>query len=357
MSSVFALAAPGPNSSYTYGNATTNFRVVFGSSPQPFHIDVDPNFVANTQLKASLTRLTEDIDQPDWVDGPPRHNMSHIRDYWTNDFDWFDVQAHLNAKFKQFTTTVTAGPNYTYPIPLHFVHHRSPRKDAIPLLYIHSSPGSFLEVEDIIDPLTNPLNDALPAFHVVAPDIPGFGFSPSAQQVGLGLRETGQGFDNLMSQLGYKKYVVAGGDFGALTLRHMAPDFPDSIVSVLSTFYLVYPNATDLERFAKNQTSPMENANIAVTNNIITSNGYAAIQSTTPLQLAVGMTDSPVGTAAWIYNVMYQAAPGYFWTAKQIVTWAMLYYIQGPYGAFRTYKEATEVCSALCFALSLLITY
>jgi pimeloyl-ACP methyl ester carboxylesterase len=92
----------------------------------------------------------------------------------------------------------------------------------------------FVEVENIIDLLTNPPNDTLSAFHVVAPDIPGFGFSPAPEHPGLGLREAGQGFNNLMSQLGYSKYIIGGGDFGALTLRHMATDFPDSMVSVLS---------------------------------------------------------------------------------------------------------------------------
>ncbi len=138
---------------------------------------------------------------------------------------------------------VTAGPNYTHPIPLHFVHHRSPRQDAIPLLHIHDSLGSFIEVEGIIDSLTNPQDTTAPAFHVVAPDIPGFGFSPAPEFPGLGLREVGQGFNDLMSQLGYERYVIGGGDFGALTLRHMATDFPDSVASVCSYFYLVYPNS------------------------------------------------------------------------------------------------------------------
>lgn len=142
---------------------------------------------------------------------------------------------------------MTAGPNYPYPIPLHFAHHQSPREDAVSLLYINSPPGSFIEVENIVDLLTDPPNGTVPAFHVVAPDTPGFGFSPAPQHPGLGLRQAGQGFSSLMSQLSYDKYVIGGGGFGALTLRHMAIDFPESVVSVLSNFYLVLPNATDLQ--------------------------------------------------------------------------------------------------------------
>ena len=328
-----------------YGGS--NFKASYGDSPQPFEIDVDPEFVSYVKLKVNLTRYTTAIHVPDWLEGPPKQNISSLRDYWLEQYDWFSVQARLNTNLKQFTTVVTAGPNYTHPIPLHFVHHRSPRQDAIPLLHIHDSPGSFIEIEGIIDFLTNPQDDTAPAFHVVAPDIPGFGFSPAPEFPGLGLREVGQSFNDLMSQLGYNKYVIGGGDFGALTLRHMATDFPMTVASVCSNFYLVYPNATDLARQARNETTPMENANIAVANRIATTDGYAAIQETTPLQLAVGMTDSPIGTAAWIWEVMYGAAPGYIWTLEQVVTWTMTYYIQGPYGAFRMYKEAARVSIAM----------
>ena len=124
----------------------------------------------------------------------------------------------------------------------------------------------------------------------------------------------------------------------------MATDFPSNVVSVLSTFYLVYPNSVDLERFVKNEATAMENMNIAISNSILVTDGYAAIQRTTPLQLAVEMTDSPLRTATWIYSIMHVAAPGYSWTAEQISTWTMFYYLQGPYGAFRMYKEATNVC-------------
>ncbi|KAK4551914.1 hypothetical protein LTR86_010815 [Recurvomyces mirabilis] len=337
---IFAAPSQRPNPGNTSVYGDLHFRASYSDSPQRFEIDVDPEFVSYVKSKIDLTRYTRDLHISDWVEGPPKQNISSLRDYWSQEYDWFSVQKHLNANLKQFTTTVNAGPNYTHSIPLHFVHHQSHRQDAIPLLHIHDSPGSFMEIEGIIDSLTHPPNDSTPAFHVVAPDIPGFGFSPAPAFPGLGLREAGQGFNHLMSQLGYNRYVIGGGDFGALTLRHMATDFPESVASVLSNFYLVYPNATDLARQARNETSPIENANIAIANSITTTDGYAAIQETTPLQLSVAMTDSPIGTAAWIWEVMYQATPGFIWPLSDVITWTMMYYIQGPYGAFRMYKEA-----------------
>lgn len=335
-------------SSYT-SNATNygdlNFKATFGTNPQPFKIQVDPEFVRITKLKASLTRYTTDLNQPDFADGPPRHNITTIRNYWVDEYDWHSTEQEINQNLTQYTTTVYADANYTYPIPLHFVHHRSPRADAIPLLFIHGWPGSFLEVGKIINDLTNPPNDSLPAFHVVAPSLPGFGFSPAPAYPGLGLREAGQAFKNLMTkQLNYPKFVVQGGDFGGFTLRYMAGDFPNIVVSALSNFFIIAPNATDLARYEAGTTTEEENLNIedlTVFENSYA--GYRDIQQTRPLQLAVAMTDSPVGFAAWIYDFMFLHVDGYPWTPKEIITWAMMYYIQGPYSGLAMYKELAKV--------------
>jgi pimeloyl-ACP methyl ester carboxylesterase len=326
-----------------------NFKATFGPIPQLFTIDVDPSFIRETKLKASLTRYTLDINQPDFVDGPPRHNVSTIRDYWVNQYDWYSVERDINQKFTQFTTTVFADANYTAPIPLHFVHHKSHRPDAIPLLFIHGWPGSFLEVGKIIDDLTSPPNSSVPAFHVVTPSLPGYGFSPAPTEPGLGLREVGQAFNNLMTkQLNYPKYVIQGGDFGGFTLRYMAGDFPDTVVSGLSNFFPIPPNATDLERYFAGQTTPEENFNIESLNTFETYYaGYRDIQQTRPLQLAVGMTDSPVGFAAWIYDFMFLHVDAYPWTPEEIITWAMMYYIQGPYGGFAMYHELAKVSGSV----------
>ena len=75
-----------------------NFNATFGSSPAPFEIDVDPGFIKNTVLKASLTRYAVDVEQPDLLDGPPKHNVTTVRDYWVNQYNWFDVQDQLNQR-------------------------------------------------------------------------------------------------------------------------------------------------------------------------------------------------------------------------------------------------------------------
>ena len=197
-----------------------------------------------------------------------------------------------------------------------------------------------MEVDNILDGLLNPPNTSSPAFHVVAPSIPGFAFSPAPRIPGWGTRETGYAFHALMQQLNYTQYVIQGGDFGGVTLHWMAADNPSSVVSILSNFWWIPPNDTDLVRYSEGLTTADENTTIETLNFYETqTSGYRLIQDTKPLTLAIGMTDSPVGFAMWIYSLMIGAVDHYTWTPEEIITWSMMYYIQGPYGGMRIYKE------------------
>jgi hypothetical protein len=235
--------------------------------------------------------------------------------------------------------------NFTAPIPLHFVHHISPRADAIPLLFLHGYPGSFLEVGTIINDLTHPSSPSSPAFHVVAPSIPGFGFSPAPTVPGLNLQVAGAAYNSLMLQLNYTKYVIQGGDLGAITSHFIAGDFPDNVVSVHSNFWLSFPNATDIARFENGTTTKDENTTItnlkAFAHGL---SGFTHIQETMPLELAIALGDSPVGYAMWIYTLMFFGVDGYQWQPEEIITWSMMHFIQGPFSAIRMYKECALVC-------------
>ncbi|KAH8705876.1 Alpha/Beta hydrolase protein [Talaromyces proteolyticus] len=325
-----------------YGDSLP-FRANFSDSPQPFNIDVDKDFIDNTVLKASLTRFVTPVDEKEYLEGPPVHNATTVRDYWVNEYNWYNTQNRLNQKLHQYTTTVklNTSAQYSQPIPLHFVHHRSPRVDAIPLLFIHGWPGSFIEVENIIDGLTNPPNATLPAFHVVAPSIPGFAFSPAVVATGFGDYEAAQAFHALMMQLEYEKYVIQAGDVGGIILRYQAHLFPDNVLAGLDNFWVVSPSETDRERYSRNQTTADETYIIDSLDSFFDNLwGYGQIQQTRPLKLAHAMTDSPVGLAMWIYDAVIQAVENRdVWTPEEIITWTMMHYIQGPYGGFRLYRE------------------
>ncbi|TVY42918.1 putative epoxide hydrolase [Lachnellula occidentalis] len=323
-----------------------NFEASFGKAPAPFKIKVEPDFIALTKQKVSLTRMVEDVEQPDYSDGPPIHFASSVRNYWAREYDWESVQDRLNSALSQYTTTVElpASSSYKKYVPLHFVHHTSSRSDAIPLLFIHGWPGSFLEVQNIIEELTNPSQADAQAFHVVAPSVPGFAFSPAPTSPGFGYIESAHAFDALMKQLNYSKYVIQGGDLGGLILRHQAYLYPDSVISCLSNFWVVAPNQSDLERYRDNKTTADETATIQNYEGFTKNSwSYGQIQQQRPLRLGFGLTDSPVGLAMWIYDAMW---PGVsdpsFWSTEDIITWTMMHWIQGPYGATRIYREAAK---------------
>ncbi|EXJ78913.1 hypothetical protein A1O3_08413 [Capronia epimyces CBS 606.96] len=327
-----------------------NFAVTFSEEILPFKISVKQDFLDLTSLKVSLTRFTEDQEHPEEnVDGPAQHYVREITRFWTDNYDWRSVEAHLNQSLNHFTTTVqtplTAHHRYADPVPLHFVHHKSGRPDAIPLLFVHGWPGSFLEVESLVAPLTEPPDSGSLAFDVVAPSIPGYGFSPSPRKPGFGYRQAGATFRALMLKLGYDKYVFQGGDAGDLINRYAAVDLPDNVVSGLSNFWVTPPREGDLVRRAQNQTSDDETYVIDLYQSFTaTSWGYAQLQQTRPSRLAIGLTDSPIGLAMWIYDSVRAGVtdPAKIWTPDRLITWTMMHWINGPYGAFSLYKNGAQ---------------
>lgn len=338
------IAASEPHDEY----GALNFKAAFGQSPEPMIIDVDPIFIEQTRVKASLTRLAIDIDVPPFTEGVPSNNISAITDFWANEYDWDAVQSSLNRQYQHYTTTIPplndSQATFSEPIPLHFVHHTSSRADAIPLLFIHGWPGSFLEVGNILADLVEPSNPSDPAFHVIAPSIPGFGFSPAPTKPGFGLIEAGAAFHQLMLQLGYERYVIQGGDFGSHTARYMGAAYPNSVVSILCNLYGVTANETDRARQAANETTAEENAYIEFLDSTEPfALAFWNLEAMVPLQLGILLTDSPVGNLAWPYLGMRAFVPGYEWAIDDLITWAMMLYIQGPYGSVRIYRELARV--------------
>jgi hypothetical protein len=157
----------------------------------------------------------------------------------------------------------------------------------------------------------------------------------------MGPIEVAHAFHALMHQLNYTRYVMTSGDVGAIAMRYHAALFPDSVVSILSTFWIEVPNATDIARYNANMTTPQETTYIRNLTNFETAHeGYLISQSTEPLVSAHALTDSPLGFAMYIYQLMAEFSPPSFqWTPSEIITWAMMYLIQGPYPAMRFYKE------------------
>ncbi|KAH7018403.1 epoxide hydrolase [Microdochium trichocladiopsis] len=280
------------------------------NEPAPYQISVDPKLIKEAAIKARLYRPSlplEDGTSETWREGPPTENMTALASYWANDYDWLE---------------------------------RSERPDAIPLLLLHGWPSTYTEWNDILKPLTAPQDENAPAFHVVAPDSPGFGFSPAPTHTGFGPRQAGAAWANLMSTLGYDKYGIVSTDFGWWVALFMVDDDKDHIVGHFTDFHFAQPTPADIERYNNNQTDQLETEYIA---SVLAFQGgfnaYMVIQGQGPLKLGQALNDSPVGYAGWIWHLCHFGSDGYPYTLKQVVTRTLLLWIPGAYGNLRAYLE------------------
>ncbi|KAF2095862.1 alpha/beta-hydrolase, partial [Rhizodiscina lignyota] len=208
---------------------------------QPYSMHVSARYLDLTKRKLQLTRLPREPSLPEhdhWRYGTPKTILEPLIDFWLEQYDWRTQEATLNNRLPQFRTTIAlpnrnADEETTRSFRIHFVHKRCQNRNAIPLLFCHGWPGSFLEVCKIIDALTEPDFAALPpgarvpvGFHVVVPSIPGFGFSDASVDDGFGLEETAAVFDALMRQLGYDQYVAHGSECSCLAIHTISPNVP-----------------------------------------------------------------------------------------------------------------------------------
>ncbi|KAF7533252.1 hypothetical protein G7054_g7213 [Neopestalotiopsis clavispora] len=310
------------------------------------HVWTTETFIAT---RASTYRPTYGLSDEWTNEGPPAEAMIALAEYWAQEYSWSDVEESLNKR-DHYAITIQGSRNYTPDIPLHFVHQKSTNESAIPLLMLHGWTSTYLEWDKIIEPLGD-------IFHIVAPDLPGFGFSPAPLESGLGPREMATAFDALMQKLGYKTYGVIGTDIGYFVSSWMVVDVPESIIGHFLDFMLIQPTEDDLERYANNQTTPEENAYIEVMNEFTTNHfAYSVIQAQKPLALSLAMTDSPVGFAGWVWDLKYVASDGYPYTEEEIITESFLIWLQAPYGAMRTYLEILERPESSAFPKSEVVT-
>ncbi|KAH7133773.1 Alpha/Beta hydrolase protein [Dactylonectria macrodidyma] len=314
-----------------------NFHFPETTTPQRFKIQVDKQLLQLTQRKVRDYRPSPNVIH-DWsIEGPPPNAVASLARHWSTEYDWRATEKQLN-KQKHYATTVPGNSNYSAPIPLHFIHEKSKANDAIPLLLIHGWTSTHIEWSKVIKNLTATGNGA-PSFHVVAPDLPGYGFSPAPTQDGQGPREVGRAFDSMMKQLGYDKYVVASTDLGWIVGMWMAVDVGESLIGHYTDFFFLPPTADDLERYAQGLTTPEENDYIAAINAWTTRHfGYATIQIQKPQMVSVALSDSPVGLASWMWDLKYGSSDDYEITFDDMITDTMLMWIQEPVAAIRGYS-------------------
>jgi len=172
-------------------------------SIRPYTISVPDEKLKDLKARLALAAFPSQLEGVDeWEFGTPTADIKRLTKYWRDGFDWRKAEAKLN-KLPNFKTTIDV--DGFGDIDLHFVHQTSPVKGAIPLLFSHGWPGSFIEVTKLLPLLTNGGPDT-PTFHVVAPSLPNFGFSGGVNKQGFGVLQYGETLHKLMLKLGYDQY-------------------------------------------------------------------------------------------------------------------------------------------------------
>lgn len=223
-------------------------------------------------------------------------------------------------------------------VDVHFVYSLSSATDSIPLLFLHGWPGSFAEIRNALPDL----NAA--GFHVVAPSLPGYGFSSCPKRAGFKHKQHAELMQKLMSRLNYPHFVVQGGDWGAMIAWTMTLSYPESVkalhVNLLSLpkpEFKTEPQYTDFEKRSLQQHELFDTKEFA----------YYLVQNSKPRTLGFAMHDSPVGILAWMVDKLFTWSDSYPWSPTELITWTLLPYFSGPTTGFHMYREnsATEMAS------------
>lgn len=236
---------------------------------------------------------------------------------------------------------------------LHFTHQRSSRPDALPLLFVAGWPGSFLEARKIIQPLTQPADEETVAFHLVTASLPGYGPGDAATKSGFGVVHAARAFKQLMVDvLGYDHFVTQGGDWGAITTRSMAMQYPQHVRAYHCNMVFCRPPSWYKAplRFGRLLLYPLlysasERRSIAAMKRYLNElDGYLKVQSTRPQSLGFGLGDSPIGLLGWFVEKFHDwmDIANYTMPDDEILTFVMMHWIQGSTPGLRFYKASAD---------------
>ncbi|MET9078822.1 epoxide hydrolase, partial [Streptomyces sp. NPDC004232] len=237
-------------------------------SAEPFEVGITEAEIEDLRERLRRTRWPEREPVDDWSQGLPLAYAQELCRSWAEDYD-FGFAERLNV-FPQYRDTIDG-------LGIHFLHVRSPEPDAFPLVLTHGWPGSVLEFLEVLGPLTDPRahgGDPADAFHVVAPSLPGYGWSDKPSTTGWGITRTARAWDTLMVSLGYERYGAQGGDWGSAVSAVLGEVAPERVAGVHLNLGSVAAGTFD-------DPTPAELANLEAEKEMQrTGRGYSAIQAT-----------------------------------------------------------------------------
>ncbi|KAF9041668.1 Alpha/Beta hydrolase protein [Panaeolus papilionaceus] len=321
---------------------------------ETFTIAVPDLSLQTLQQKLALVAFPDELTDATWDYGVPLADIKRLVARWKDGYDWRAAEKELNEELPQFKRVISVDGHGE--LGIHYVHQKSTVKNAIPLLFVHGWPGSFIEVRKILPLLIAASPDgSFPSFHVVAPSLPGFGFSDAPTRSGFGAEQYAETCHKLMLSLGYDEYVMQGGDWGWLITRYIGclyghehakawhtnfsrPEqfnFPPTLKSspyiYLTSLLTPYSEA---EKEGLKRTEWFLGKGF----------GYNSLQSTKPQTIGYSLADSPVGLLAWIYEKLVEWSDGYKWEDDEVLTWISIYLFStaGPAASSRIYYEAVN---------------
>nr|WP_314145698.1 epoxide hydrolase [uncultured Rhodococcus sp.] len=224
-----------------------------------------------------------------WEQGVPLADLTNAIEFWRTEYDWRSFESRLD-RVGQFCTTIEG-------LGIHFLHRRSSRNDAIPLVLTHGWPGSVVEFLDIVEDLANPSDLSAPAFHVVIPSLPGFGFSDKPASTGWGTEKIAAAWAELMGRLGYDRFLAHGGDWGGVVTTILGGRFPDRVIGIHTT-YAEAPPGLSTDGLTPDELGWVQHTREFDRDRI----SYATLQATQPQTIGYSLVDSPVGLLAWILD-------------------------------------------------------
>jgi epoxide hydrolase len=289
---------------------------------ESFRVRVDDAVLEDLRRRLAQTRFPDQIEDTGWEYGILVDYVHELIAYWRDAYDWRAQEARLN-ELAHFRTSIDGQS-------IHFINARSSRADAFPLLLMHGWPGSVVEFLDVIPRLTEPEahgGNATDAFHVVAPSLPGYGFSEPTRTRGWGQSRIARAFTELMRRLGYARYGAQGGDWGAQVATRIGALDPEHCAAI----HLSMPIADPPDDPAP--LTEAEKADLAALAQFRREeSGYAQEQGTKPQTLGVALNDSPAGLLAWIVEKFRtwsdcDGHPEKVFTRDQLITNVMTYWV------------------------------
>jgi len=261
---------------------------------RPFRVDMPDDAIADLRQRIAETRLPSKELVEDRSQGVQLATIQELARYWTTEYDWRRCEARLNA-LPQFTTEIDG-------LDIHFIHVKSPHRNALPLIITHGWPGSVIEMLEVIGPLTDPAahgGSAEDAFDLVLPSLPGYGLSAEPAQTGWDPGRIARAWAELMRRLGCTRYVAQGGDQGAAVTDAMGGQAPEGLLGIHLNFLRnALGNVGGMP-----SDSEQERAALAAISTFRTSgSGYFLEQATRPQTIGYALLDSPVALAAWMLD-------------------------------------------------------